>query len=71
MTEGKRLVNVIRDAVLDTGKTQQEIAHELGLERKAVNHWVNGRSVPTALNLVALVKMTSDPEGFMGRLVAK
>jgi len=71
MTAHKRFVNVIRDAVLDTGKTQLEIASELGLERKAVNHWVNGRTAPSALNLVALMKMTSDPEGFMGRLVAE
>lgn len=71
MTDGKRLVTVIRDAVLDTGKTQRQIADELDLERKAVCNWVNGRSVPTALHLVALMKMTSDPEWFMGRLVAK
>lgn len=71
MTEGKRLVNVIRDAVLDTGKTQRQIADALDLERKAVSHWVNGRTVPSALHLMALMKMTSDPEGFMGRLVAE
>ena len=71
MTAHKRFVNVIRDAVLDTGKTQRQIADELGLERKAVNHWCNGKSVPNALNLVELMKMTSDPEGFMGRLVAE
>ena len=71
MTEKERIRNVLRDAVLDIGKTQKATAELAGIDRRTLNGWLNGRSVPSVGFLVKLISATSDPEEYMARLVRR
>lgn len=40
-----------------SGKSQEEIAEQLGISRQALSKWENGESFPTTENLIALAKI--------------
>lgn len=40
-----------------SGKSQEEIADQLGISRQALSKWENGESFPTTENLIALAKV--------------
>lgn len=38
---------IISDLLNDSGHTQTELAHYLGIKSQTVSHWINGRATPT------------------------
>lgn len=52
-TEFERLYRLRKKS----GKSQEEIADQLGISRQALSKWENGESFPTTENLIALAKI--------------
>ena len=71
MTDKQKVMNVVRDALIDINKPQYVVAGLLGVGRQCVSYWANGKDIPKVTHLIALMRLTSDPEGFMVRLVSK
>lgn len=52
------LATRIKEACQRSGLSESEIARRLGASRGAVNHWTQGKAVPTAALLGELIRVT-------------
>ena len=66
MSDTKRMFRVrIRDARIDEGMTQTELANKSGLQPCAISHYERGERTPNITNLVRIAKALNINAGWL------
>lgn len=64
LTPERQLGAVIRGVYRDAGIRQEDLAARVGVSQSTVSDWVNGRSVPSAIQIVAIDEACGHPAGY-------
>lgn len=67
MTLAEKLGDAVRRTYRDANLTQGELAKAIGVSQSTVSEWVNGRSAPSAIQIVQVDEACGRPAGYTMR----
>lgn len=67
MTLAERLGDAVRRTYRNANLTQEQLAKAIGVSQSTVSEWVNGRSSPSAIQIVEIDQICGHPAGYIMR----